>query len=77
MYLKGAGGFSHGPACFELEMNEKFSLKLLSPIQNTLLLMESNIGRGKGKESIPTGLNVIPVRCRQPGLFLGLGICLD
>lgn len=63
--------------CFELEMNEKLSLKLLSLIQNTLLLIESNFGRGEGKEDIPTGLSVVPVRCRQPGLFLGLGICLD
>ena len=70
-------GFSHVPPCFELEVSEKLSLKLLSPIQNTLLLMEGNFGRGEGKESVPTGLRVMPVLCRRLGLFLGLEICLD
>jgi len=77
VYLKRAGGFSHGPTHFDLEMNEKFSLKLLSPIQNTLLAMESNFGRSEGGESIPAVLSVMPVRCSQPVLFLGLGVCLD
>lgn len=43
-------------------MNEKLSLKLLSLIQNALLLMERSFGRGEGKQSVPAGLRGMPVQ---------------
>lgn len=68
-------GFWHVPICLELEVSEKLSLKLVSPVQNTLLLMESDFSRGE--ESVTTLLRVMPMLCRRLGLFPGLEVCLD
>lgn len=73
-YLEGAGGFSRVPTCFELEMTEKLCLELLSPILNTVLLVESNFGRWKGRKSMSTSVRamdaawVIPWIRKMPGL---------
>lgn len=49
MYLEGAVGFSHVPSCFELEVSDKFSQKLLSPFQSTLLLMKVILAEVRGR----------------------------
>lgn len=75
MYIEGAGGFSHVPTCFESETAEKLSLKLLSPTQNTLLLVESNFGRGEGKKSMSTSVRVMDAAWVVPWIrkMAGLG----
>lgn len=57
----------------EVEVDKKLSLKLLSLIQNTLLLRERCFGRGEGKQRVPAGLRGMPVLCS----FCGLETLLD